>query len=398
MSACLHSFVKDVVRQIFDSNERLDQRHYRLLLNLPAVEKQALAKSIMELNWNVGSPIAMKYLQKSNILSMSDMIVNTYNQNQEGAQLIFNDLLETEHMLLGDLVKNSNSTDPIGMSVCEILNEGFKRLCNDVIQNPSILVTNYLSEVDEYIPEYFEELRLMHLKLILNDDPKNTTDDSISTQFAWNNEITDEHIVLKSFLTTIVGNDFHTQRNTFEAILEKCDDWLQQSWKTVLLLLRFVIDNDVCRKFNAEQLYELKTRTKKFLQSTFRRAVEEEDENGFHVLFLVARQLTRYNVSVFGDYATWFKITIGEMSYKLKSKEFTLVMQLLAGMVQLESDPDILDVHINTSIQAAPRCGQLVMNYKQLCQSRQLHLQSPTVENPIVIDEDADVFMLDDDD
>lgn len=39
MSLCLHSFVKDIVRQIFDSNEWLDQRHYRLLLNLPAIEK-----------------------------------------------------------------------------------------------------------------------------------------------------------------------------------------------------------------------------------------------------------------------------------------------------------------------------------------------------------------------
>lgn len=106
----------------------------------------------MELNWNVGSPIVMKYLQKSNILNMSDMIVNKFNENQEDAQLIFNDLLETEYMLLGDLLKNVNSTDPTGMSLCDILNEGFKRLCNDIIQNPSILVTNYLTEVDEYIP------------------------------------------------------------------------------------------------------------------------------------------------------------------------------------------------------------------------------------------------------
>lgn len=104
------------------------------------------------MNWNVGSTIVMKYLQKSNILSMSDVIVYTYNQNQECAQLIFNDLLETEYMLLGDLLKNANSTDPAGMALCEILNEGFKRLCNDIIQNPSILVTDYLIEVDEYIP------------------------------------------------------------------------------------------------------------------------------------------------------------------------------------------------------------------------------------------------------
>lgn len=39
MSYGLRSFVKDLVHQISDSNEWIDQRHYRLLLNLPAVEK-----------------------------------------------------------------------------------------------------------------------------------------------------------------------------------------------------------------------------------------------------------------------------------------------------------------------------------------------------------------------
>lgn len=82
---------------------------------------------------------------------MTDLIVNIYNQNTENAQLIFNDLLETEYMLLADLLKHANSTDPIGLSLCDLLNEGFKRLCNDVIANPNILATNYLTEVDEYI-------------------------------------------------------------------------------------------------------------------------------------------------------------------------------------------------------------------------------------------------------
>lgn len=103
---------------------------------------------------------------------------------------------------------------------------------------------------------------MMHLKFLLHEGPKNSTDDSFSTQFAWNNEITDKNIVLKSFLITIIGHDFQTQRNTFEAILEKCDDWLQQSWKSVLLLLRFVVDNDKWAMFNAEQLYDFKLRTK----------------------------------------------------------------------------------------------------------------------------------------
>lgn len=93
----------------------------------------------------------MKYLQKTSILSMSDMIVNTYNQNVENAQLIFNDLLETEYMLLADLIKHANSTDPTGLSLCDLLNEGIKRLCNDIIDNPNILKKNYFDEVDEYI-------------------------------------------------------------------------------------------------------------------------------------------------------------------------------------------------------------------------------------------------------
>lgn len=118
-----------------------------------------------------------------------------------------------------------------------------------------------------FLEECFEELRLLHLKLFLEDCPKNTTDDSISNQFAWNNQITDQHIALTSFLTTIVGTDFRTQRKTFEAILAKCDDWLEQCWKTILLLLRIVIDNDACRKFNDEQLYELKTRAKSMFTS-----------------------------------------------------------------------------------------------------------------------------------
>lgn len=106
---------------------------------------------MLEWNWNVGSPIVMRFLQKTSILSMSELIVFTYNQNAESAQLIFNDLLETEYMLLADILKHANSTDPVGLSLCDLSNEGFKRLCNDVIENPNILAKNYFTEIDEYV-------------------------------------------------------------------------------------------------------------------------------------------------------------------------------------------------------------------------------------------------------
>lgn len=86
---------------------------------------------------------------------MSDVIVFAYNQNAESAQLIFNDLLETEHMLLADLLKHANSNDPTGIAMCDLLTEGFKRLCNDIIENPDILVKNYLAEVEEFLQSIF---------------------------------------------------------------------------------------------------------------------------------------------------------------------------------------------------------------------------------------------------
>lgn len=94
----------------------------------------------------------MKFLQKSHILSMADLMVHTFNnQNAETAQLIFGDLLETEPQLLADLLIHANSADATGLLLCEILSEGFKRLINDTIENPTILANNYLSGVEEHI-------------------------------------------------------------------------------------------------------------------------------------------------------------------------------------------------------------------------------------------------------
>lgn len=42
-----------------------------------------------------------------------------------------------------------------------------------------------------------------------------------------------------------------------------------------------------------------------FLKDTFRSSVDEEDENGLYILFLVARQITQYNEPLLGNYATW---------------------------------------------------------------------------------------------
>lgn len=83
---------------------------------------------------------------------MTDVMFYTYHQQDPNhAQLILSDLLETEFALLADLVKHINSSDAIAIAICDLLNEGFKRLCIDIIENPNILMQDYIKAVDYYV-------------------------------------------------------------------------------------------------------------------------------------------------------------------------------------------------------------------------------------------------------
>lgn len=97
--------------------------------------------------------ILMKFLQQSNVLNMADVMYSfyTYQQDPNHAQLILSDLLEAEFTLLADLVKHINSTDATAIAICDILNEGFKRLCIDIVENPNILMRDYIKAVDYYV-------------------------------------------------------------------------------------------------------------------------------------------------------------------------------------------------------------------------------------------------------
>lgn len=106
---------------------------------------------MLEWRWDIGSTKLMKFLQKANILSMTDMILFAHKEDMEYAQLILTDLLETEYILLADLMKNYNCNDSISLLVCDILHEGFKRMCRDIVDNPMILKANYLCEVETYL-------------------------------------------------------------------------------------------------------------------------------------------------------------------------------------------------------------------------------------------------------
>lgn len=86
---------------------------------------------------------------------MTDYMLYVFNQDVEDAQLVLSELLEKEFVLLADLLKHTDKTNGTSEAVNDILAEGFKRLCNDVIENPSVLVSNYLIEVETFVQGFY---------------------------------------------------------------------------------------------------------------------------------------------------------------------------------------------------------------------------------------------------
>lgn len=103
---------------------------------------------------------------------------------------------------------------------------------------------------------------------------------------------------------------------------------------------------------------------------TFRKYLDTGTDAIFHAMMLTVRQICSQNETILGSYTAWYKATIGEMKYTLKTDEFNAVMRTLTNMLGFENDPDILNVHINTAVPAPTFCNDIVLNYKQLCRGK----------------------------
>lgn len=110
--------------------------------------------------------------------------------------------------------------------------------------------------------ECMADVRLMHLKLLLQNGPKYSAADAISNQCAWNNEPIDYHTVFNSFLMSIVGHDFATRQKILQEILAKCDVWDAENWKYLLLLLRMAVETNGCQHFSTDEQNKLKALAK----------------------------------------------------------------------------------------------------------------------------------------
>lgn len=117
-------------------------------------------------------------------------------------------------------------------------------------------------------------------------------------------------------------------------------------------------------------------------------------------MMLLARELAYSTGSAQSDtYQQWYKFQIAEINYTLKSKEdFQYAMRTLTALVPLESDPELLKVHINVAIPAPPYCKIFVTEFKERSKRRELDCcpvkRELALPDEMVIDDD-DVIVID---
>lgn len=340
-----------------------------MLANLSPIEKEYIAKECIDWEWNVGSIRLLRSLQTTHILTMSEFIVWVHNKNPEEAQLILNDLLEMEFILLADLVRHINSTNPMSIQITDILQEGFKRLCVDLCGNPALLSQNYLNAIEPLVPdEPMEALKNIHLKLFLTESSKSSVAEAVSQQKRWNDENKlNSETAFNSIIASIVSEHSDSCK-FFQTLLDYSQMDTFECWKFYLMFLRSVAQGASDEHFGVAD--DLKLMLRQFCKSEFRAFLTTKDHRKFHVMMLNARQICTTNEEIIGTYAAWYKSTIGEMKYLIKNDEFKFTMETLTNMVEMENDPRILSTHINTYIPAPPLCNESVLNYVQMCKSR----------------------------
>lgn len=379
----LIDLLNDLEQQAGKTENILNHTHHRKLVNLSAIEKDLFAKTCVDWDWNVGSVIVLRCLQQSNILNMSEYIVSVNNINSENAQLVFNDLLETEFVLLADLLKHLNNINPISIQISDILHEGFKRLCIDLIENPNELTKNYFNELKEFVPdEYMTNLKFLQFTTFMEDSMKNSVEQAIQAQKIWFAEISDRTTILKSLCFSIVA-DYRNRYKILNHLFEIVKSNKFQCWKIYLMFLQCIIEtgvNSTEGNQNREEVNALKKTCKTFLKETFQTFLQTRNKNILMIVTLIARQICLTNERIIGMYADWYKATIGEMKYYLKNDEFIFTMEILIELVDMESDEEILEIHINTYIPAPAHCNEIVLNYKQLCRSKLMCSRSKLVK------------------
>ncbi|XP_055536412.1 uncharacterized protein LOC129725044 isoform X2 [Wyeomyia smithii] len=323
-----------------------------------------LKKQFMQHEWSLGSTTVLAIYRNAEITTVSEFVLSL--NSREEIQQVMNDLLETKHILLAELIQVSNLGVSYSVAINEILRECFTLALNDLLENSDIIPCNYLRQLRPYLKDVeLNALRNQHIQLLLCKDIGCTLEQAIGLQHNW---IADNQIGTNSVLNELMLEMVQDTANTIAKLFESMTN-TNISWKHFLSLLHLV---SVAINDNKVEILRLRA----IIKETFNEIIKHGQFEKFVQLILTAREICAANKHVLGEYSSWYKVTFGEMSYRLTKENFILVMEMMTKLIPLEESLEYLQIHVKMAISSPPKCMEIVVTYKQLCRAQLMKLEN----------------------
>lgn len=94
----------------------------------------------------------------------------------------------------------------------------------------------------------------------------------------------------------------------------------------------------------------------------------------------MARQAFHYATQPASTYKAWVKATFGEMHHQLRNQaKFTQTLEALESIIFLETDPRVLELHVQTPIAPPRGMNSHVHEYKQQLKVKFASLTEPEI-------------------
>lgn len=354
-----------------------------LLKSLQPTEKDYIAGYVTKKEWNLGSPIVLDILQQSGILTMTDYMLHKIQfEDAQEVQLIFNDLLEAKFSLLANLIENIERTDPRSQLVTQCLEEGFRRLLEDILIRGFNLNKNCLHEIKSFLSEeQLEKVRVLNLKLLLEIEGCSLIE-AISQISEW----IDTDSILNNSFNELMKEIVHNKEIVLNCLMKRVLSEKFGGWKWYTNIIR-----KICKDLKSHSVKVIKA----FLKEMYASYLVQKNKNFFLIMILTARVVCCADQERFGDYSQWYRNQFSDIRYTISKDDFVGTMEMLQSLISYENDMDILQIYVKTSISPPTLCNDLVLSFKQMCKSKIERLKLDQSGDRRTFDE---VVLIDDDD
>lgn len=330
-----------------------------ILRKLPIVEQKFISNYVItksQSDWHIGTANIFSIMQQANILYFADFIYTL--DDFEYTQLIMNNILESNYILLANLIQHIGYNNEISIKITNVLDTSIRQLIDDILTNNDIKI-NLLHELKEFLNENsLENLRQIHFDILLknNDDNATTTiTDALQSQNQWNKNFPKSSAV-KSLIKEIMGT---SQLKYLQKLFEYSTMAKFSGWKFYLYFLRFI----VVKKSSSLLI-------RKFFRDTLQQFFEHHCDSYLFIVLVTARQLSKYNENEFYSYSLWYKQQFSDIRYRISINDFKYLITVLKKIIKYENDIELLTVHANTYISPPLQCNDIILMYKQMCRNK----------------------------